>query len=429
MRWGSCASHSFALVFLSQTVCAMAQGFSLGAPPRIAALWFPEAEWGLATGIGVFANQLGPAVAYYLVPDVVTGTNGDGMNVLLEGTFYCTIAALALVVVAIPEAPARPPSALAAKRDETAAPTFKAFCRNCADLYLSPVTGAGVSLLSLGYGAAVGVLYALSTDLEVLLPDLSTHGVSVVGGAFISAGLPGALGGGAILDFMVVKRFRGLSVAMARRRGVMAIALDSGTLPSSTSTSSRPPARRSAGSSGNTHACDLRWACLIECHEPVVKRRQLGASATLVNCEVKDEIHMPRDANRRSVLHLNRADVVGGHLHFGLVDAFPRARLVTLLRDPASAFVSGIRYKHPTPLSASTTRPSREDESVSECDERYYVQIFGDCYRLDTTFLDLSYNDIGGPIPTEFGLLTGLARLRAHPSVPTPARSDRPSAS
>ena len=44
MRWGSCASHSFALVFLGQTVCAMAQGFSLGAPPRIAALWFPAAS-------------------------------------------------------------------------------------------------------------------------------------------------------------------------------------------------------------------------------------------------------------------------------------------------------------------------------------------------------------------------------------------------
>ncbi|KAH8070181.1 hypothetical protein JL721_5406 [Aureococcus anophagefferens] len=66
-----------------------------------------------------------------------------------------------------------------------------------------------------------------------------------------------------------------------------------------------------------------------------------------------------------------------------------------------------------------------EDESVSECDERYYVQIFGDCYRLDTTFLDLSYNDIGGPIPTEFGLLTGLARLRAHPP-PAPARATAP---
>ena len=71
-----------------------------------------------------------------------------------------------------------------------------------------------------------------------------------------------------------------------------------------------------------------------------------------------------------------------------------------------------------------------EYESVSECDERYYVQIFGDCYRLDTTFLDLSYNDIGGPIPTEFGLLTGLTRLRAHPASPTPgAARDRPSAS
>ena len=42
LRWLSCAGHSFALVFCGQTICAAAQGFTLGAPPRLAALWFPE---------------------------------------------------------------------------------------------------------------------------------------------------------------------------------------------------------------------------------------------------------------------------------------------------------------------------------------------------------------------------------------------------
>ena len=64
LRYLSAAPRSFALLFAGQALGSAAQGFTLGAPPRVAALWFDEREWGLATGIGVTANQLGAVLAY-----------------------------------------------------------------------------------------------------------------------------------------------------------------------------------------------------------------------------------------------------------------------------------------------------------------------------------------------------------------------------
>ena len=59
VRWYSAYNHSFYMLFAGQTIGAIAQGFTLGAPPRISGLWFAEDEWGLSTGIGVLSNQVG----------------------------------------------------------------------------------------------------------------------------------------------------------------------------------------------------------------------------------------------------------------------------------------------------------------------------------------------------------------------------------
>lgn len=73
LRWASTTreTKSFALVFFGQTLAAISQGATLAAPPRLASTWFLESEWGLATGLGVFANQLGPVVAFYCAPALV----------------------------------------------------------------------------------------------------------------------------------------------------------------------------------------------------------------------------------------------------------------------------------------------------------------------------------------------------------------------
>ena len=139
---------------------------------------------------------------------------------------------LAVVVAAIPARPSRPPSTLAAGRDAVDGGTFAEFwaslrdiCRKrsirassnragtkgagrdaaagCrADILVATRRGRAsrktTRRLCLGYALAVGALYAVSTDLEVLLPDASTRQISLVGGAMLLAGLPGALFGGAV---------------------------------------------------------------------------------------------------------------------------------------------------------------------------------------------------------------------------------------
>ena len=69
--------HLFPLAMLAQTVCAIAQAFTLSVPARLSALWFGTAQLALATSIGVFGNQLGAAFGFLLPPLLVTASR-DG---------------------------------------------------------------------------------------------------------------------------------------------------------------------------------------------------------------------------------------------------------------------------------------------------------------------------------------------------------------
>jgi len=48
----------FLLAFAGQTVAGMAQIFTLGLPPRLAATWFGSSGVSTATALGVFGNQV-----------------------------------------------------------------------------------------------------------------------------------------------------------------------------------------------------------------------------------------------------------------------------------------------------------------------------------------------------------------------------------
>jgi FLVCR family feline leukemia virus subgroup C receptor-related protein len=61
----------FAVAMSAQTVCAIAQAFTLGIPARLSALWFGPTEIATATSIGVFGNQLGSAIGFLIPPSVV----------------------------------------------------------------------------------------------------------------------------------------------------------------------------------------------------------------------------------------------------------------------------------------------------------------------------------------------------------------------
>jgi len=142
--------------------------FTLGAPPQISGLWFEEHEWGLATGIGVLANQVGPCVAYYLCPAMVNDTTGEGMSSLLLTEFICLALTAVMIWCAVPEKPSRPPSMVASTRLEGQKPiSFGEYCAKLIEIQKN----YDFLALYVGYCFCVGTLYAFETLLDELIPD------------------------------------------------------------------------------------------------------------------------------------------------------------------------------------------------------------------------------------------------------------------
>lgn len=52
------APNRFGLTFLAQSIVGAAQMFTLGVPPRLAAIWFPQHQVSTACALGVFGNQV-----------------------------------------------------------------------------------------------------------------------------------------------------------------------------------------------------------------------------------------------------------------------------------------------------------------------------------------------------------------------------------
>ena len=61
------------VTWTGQALCAIAQPFLMGVPPRLAAVWFPADEVSTATAIGVFGNQLGVAFGFIIPPLIIMG--------------------------------------------------------------------------------------------------------------------------------------------------------------------------------------------------------------------------------------------------------------------------------------------------------------------------------------------------------------------
>ncbi|KAM4712850.1 choline/ethanolamine transporter flvcr2b isoform 2-T2 [Anableps anableps] len=81
----------FPVTFLGQFCCSLAQVFILGMPSKIASVWFGSEEVSTACSIGVFGNQLGCAIGFFLPPILVP--NVDDMDELanhIKTMFYIT---------------------------------------------------------------------------------------------------------------------------------------------------------------------------------------------------------------------------------------------------------------------------------------------------------------------------------------------------
>ncbi|TNN82634.1 Feline leukemia virus subgroup C receptor-related protein 2 [Liparis tanakae] len=92
----------FAVTFLGQFCCSLAQVFILGMPSRIASVWFGSEEVSTACSIGVFGNQLGIAIGFLVPPILVP--NVEDMEELathIRLMFYITAGAATLLFLLV----------------------------------------------------------------------------------------------------------------------------------------------------------------------------------------------------------------------------------------------------------------------------------------------------------------------------------------
>ncbi|XP_015786107.1 uncharacterized MFS-type transporter C09D4.1 [Tetranychus urticae] len=199
-----CASvqpDRFWVTMIGQTIVATCNLFVINLPPRIAAVWFGEREVSTATSIGVFGNQLGICVGFFLPPLIVHSSNIDEISKQLAYVFYGTAVFTGLLFIAIvlffEDKPKKSPSNSAARAN---------FLQE--DLYFlqslkALITDLNMVKLTLSYGINVGIFYAISTILEQMISSAFPGHESDAGniGAIITVvGTFGSMISGFILD-------------------------------------------------------------------------------------------------------------------------------------------------------------------------------------------------------------------------------------
>jgi MFS transporter, FLVCR family, feline leukemia virus subgroup C receptor-related protein len=234
--WGR---SSYPWVYTGTVVCGMCQTLTLAMPPLISTLWFPDQERGMATSLGVLANQLGAAIGLgvtifvpfrtAVVQDAsdssgeaaaVTVMDGDQLKRYLRCQMLLSLFSFILILVLVrSDQPPTPPSEAAHRshpqqehRNSTA-PTSVSYWQSI-HLLFSTTSG---SILCLVYGLTVGVYYTLATLLAQFFSygpmsspqNAATWGgdsiwteaeIGYLGATLILAGVVGAIVSGFYLD-------------------------------------------------------------------------------------------------------------------------------------------------------------------------------------------------------------------------------------
>lgn len=190
----------FWLGFTGQTVVAISQVFILNVPPRLAAVWFGADQVSSACSIGVFGNQLGVAIGFFLPPMLVRaqGTIPEIANDF-KLMFYLVAGVTSVLFVFIllffKAAPPTPPSA--------AADLGNSLDSNFLLSLKKLMTNRNYVLLLISYGLNVGVFYAISTLLnQVVLTYYpgANEDAGRIGLVIVVAGMVGSVVCGLILD-------------------------------------------------------------------------------------------------------------------------------------------------------------------------------------------------------------------------------------
>ncbi|XP_008311129.1 choline/ethanolamine transporter flvcr2b isoform X2 [Cynoglossus semilaevis] len=199
----SAKPNLFAVTFLGQFCCSLAQVFILGMPAKIASMWFGSNEVSTACSIGVFGNQLGIAIGF-LVPPVLV-PNVEDMDQLahhIRIMFYITAAVATalfiLVVLIFQERPKLPPT-----QAQAVARTIPSEQYSYTASIRRLLRNRSFILLIITYGLNVGCFYAVGTLLNrIILTHYPNEEVNAgrIGLTIIIAGMVGSLICGIWLD-------------------------------------------------------------------------------------------------------------------------------------------------------------------------------------------------------------------------------------
>ncbi|KAM9778422.1 heme transporter FLVCR2 isoform X1 [Syngnathus typhle] len=224
---GSVQPHLFAVTFVGQFCCSLAQVFILGMPSRIASVWFGSDEVSTACSIGVFGNQLGIAIGFLVPPILVPNVdNVDELAHHISIMFYITAGVATflfiLVVVVFQEQPKLPPTQAQATA-RSIPPEQYSYSASIRRL----LRNKPFILLIITYGLNVGCFYAVGTLLNrMIIEHYPGEEVNAgrIGLTIVIAGMVGSLICGLWLDRTKTYKQTTLAVYLMSLVGMMVYA-------------------------------------------------------------------------------------------------------------------------------------------------------------------------------------------------------------
>jgi hypothetical protein len=141
------------LPVVGEVLISIAAPWLLATPSRLAVLWFPPAERATATGLGVFANTLGLAASYIIIPAWVSST-GEGLDsfLMLEAGLQTGLTVLTVLLWrpdSVAYRPVHPSDSVPEPAEHSCARFASSFCRVMRD--------RSFLALAVAYGCHIGV--------------------------------------------------------------------------------------------------------------------------------------------------------------------------------------------------------------------------------------------------------------------------------
>ncbi|CAG2167610.1 unnamed protein product [Oppiella nova] len=235
--WIKCFSvepNRFYVTMIGQSVVAVSQLFILNIPPLLAAIWFSDREVSRATAYGVFGNQVGIALGFFVPSLIVPNFSGNdsthdsnqthgvttllsttvidtsekiigieevgtGLRTLFFGVAVFTTLLFVLIVLFFKDKPDLPPST--AQANAQVVNENSSFISSLHALATNP----NYVLLFFTYGLNTGVFYAVSTVLNQMvtgaLGEEYVKEAGYMGFTLTLAGILGSIVCGYLLDW------------------------------------------------------------------------------------------------------------------------------------------------------------------------------------------------------------------------------------